>query len=65
MRHRNGWGSLLFTTNKGIKYSPEVLAGDEVLATGILDRSLHRSHDLNLQGRRYRLKDLEHLGNQR
>jgi hypothetical protein len=32
----------LTTTNKGIKEWPEILAGDEVLAT-ILDRLLHNS----------------------
>ncbi len=59
--HRYGRGSLLITTNKGIKDWPEVLAGDEVLATAILDRLLHRSHVLNIKGRSYRLRDLDHL----
>lgn len=63
--HRYGRGSLLITTNKGIKDWPEVLAGDEVLATAILDRLLHRSHVLNIKGRSYRLRDLEHLVGQR
>lgn len=36
-----------------------ILAGDEVLATAILDRLLHRSHVLNIKGRSYRLRDLE------
>ena len=40
---------------------PEVLAGDEVLATAILDRLLHRSQVLNIKGRSYRLRDLEHV----
>ena len=43
-------GSILITTNKGIRDWPELLAGDEVLATAILDRLLHRSHVLNLAG---------------
>lgn len=38
---------------------PEVLAGDEILATAILDRLLHRSHVLDILGRSYRLRDLE------
>ena len=37
----------------------ELLAGDEVLATAILDRLLHRAHVLNIRGRSYRLRDLE------
>ena len=58
--YRYGRSSILITTNKGIKDWPEVLAGDEVLATAILDRLLHRSHVLNIKGRSYRLRDLEH-----
>jgi len=57
--YRYGRGSILITTNKGIRDWPEVLAGDEVLATAILDRLLHRSHVLNISGRSYRLRDLE------
>ena len=37
----------------------ELLAGDEVLATAILDRLLHKAHVLNIKGRSYRLRDLE------
>lgn len=58
--HRYGRGSILITTNKGIKDWPEILAGDEVLATAILDRLLHKSHVLNIKGRSYRLRELEH-----
>lgn len=57
--HRYQRGSILITTNKGIKDWPEILAGDEVLATAILDRLLHNSHVLNVKGRSYRLRDLE------
>jgi DNA replication protein DnaC len=57
--HRYQRGSILITTNKGIRDWPEVLAGDEVLTTAILDRLLHRSHVLDIKGRSYRLRDLE------
>ena len=57
--YRYGRGSILITSNKGIRDWPEVLAGDEVLATAILDRLLHKSHVLNIKGRSYRLRDLE------
>lgn len=57
--HRYGRGSTLITTNKGIREWPELFAGDEVLATAILDRLLHRSQVLNIAGRSYRLRDLE------
>ena len=63
VRHRRApsfeCGSILIATNKGIRDWPELLAGDEVLATAILDRLLHRSHVLNVKGRSYRLRDLE------
>ncbi len=59
--YRYGRGSILITTNKGISEWPEVLAGDEVLATAILDRLLHRSHVLNITGRSYRLRELERV----
>jgi len=57
--HRYQRGSILITTNKGVKDWPEVLAGDEVLATAILDRLLHNSHVLDIKGRSYRLRELE------
>jgi DNA replication protein DnaC len=57
--YRYGRGSLLITTNKGIRDWPEVLAGDEILATAILDRLLHHSHVINIKGRSYRLRELE------
>jgi len=59
--YRYGRGSILITTNKGISEWPEVLAGDEVLTTAILDRLLHRSHVLNITGRSYRLRELERV----
>ncbi|MBL8892249.1 MAG: ATP-binding protein [Planctomycetaceae bacterium] len=52
-------GSTIITTNKGIASWPGVLAGDDVLAGAILDRLLHSATVLNIQGRSYRLKDLE------
>ena len=59
--YRYGRGSILITTNKGIRDWPEVLAGDEILATAILDRLLHHSHVLNIKGRSYRLRELERM----
>lgn len=52
-------GAICITTNKGIKDWPETFAGDEVLATAVLDRLLHASHVLNVKGRSYRLRELE------
>jgi DNA replication protein DnaC len=64
--YRYARGSILITTNKSVRDWTELLAGDEVLATAILDRLLHKAHVLNIKGRSYRLRDLEQsLGVQR
>lgn len=64
--YRYGRGAILITTNKSVRDWTELLAGDEVLATAILDRLLHKAHVLNIKGRSYRLRDLEQsLGMQR
>lgn len=59
VNYRYQRGSIAITTNKSITAWPEVLAGDEVLAGAILDRLLHSATVLNIQGRSFRLKDLE------
>lgn len=46
--HRYQKGSTLITTNKGVRDWPDILVSDEVLATEILDRLLHRSHVLDV-----------------
>lgn len=57
--HRYGKGSMCVTSNKSIGEWPKMLAGDDDLASAILDRLLHRSCVLNITGRSYRLKELE------
>jgi len=59
VNYRYQRGSIALTTNKGIASWPEVLGGDEVLAGAILDRLLHSATVLNIQGRSYRLRDME------
>jgi len=51
--------SIAITTNQGIAQWPSILADDEVLAGAILDRLLHNATVLNIQGRSYRLKELD------
>ncbi|HWM67437.1 MAG TPA: ATP-binding protein [Steroidobacteraceae bacterium] len=64
--YRYGRGAFLITTNKSVREWTELLAGDEVLATAVLDRLLHRANVLNIKGRSYRLRDLEQaLGSQK
>lgn len=52
-------GSTVITSNKGIRDWPDMLAGDEVLATAILDRLLHHCHVVQIDGRSFRMKEIE------
>lgn len=54
-------GSLLITTNQLVTQWGSVF-GDEVLAAAILDRLLHHSHTLMIQGDSYRLKQKRKAG---
>lgn len=49
------------TTNKHVRDWPEVLAGDEILTTAILDRLLHNVHIVHIDGRSYRRRELDKL----
>jgi DNA replication protein DnaC len=53
--------SLLITTNQIVTQWGSVF-GDEVLAAAILDRLLHHSHTLMIQGDSYRLKQKKKAG---
>ena len=50
------------TTNKSIRDWTELLAGDEVLATAILDRLLHHSHVVTIRGESYELRKKRRSG---
>lgn len=52
-------GATIITSNKSISQWPEMLAGDEILATAILDRLLHHCHVVNIDGRSFRLREME------
>lgn len=52
-------GSTIITSNKSVREWPDLLAGDEVLATAILDRLLHHCHRVHIDGRSYRLRELD------
>ncbi len=51
--------STIITSNKSIRDWPEMLAGDEVLTTAILDRLLHHCHVVHVDGSSYRLWEME------
>ena len=54
-------GSMLITTNQLVTQWGTVF-GDEVLAAAILDRLLHHSHTLMIQGESYRLRQKKKAG---
>ena len=54
-------GSLLITTNQLVTQWGAVF-GDDVLAAAILDRLLHHSHTLMIQGESYRLRQKKKAG---
>ena len=54
-------GSIILTSNKHVRDWPEIFAGDEILTTAILDRLLHHVHILHVDGRSYRLRELDGL----
>ena len=53
--------SIVLTSNKHVRDWPEIFAGDEVLTTAILDRLLHHCHVVHIDGRSYRLRELDGL----
>ncbi len=57
--YRYGRGAMCITSNKAISAWTEMLAGDEVITSAVLDRLLHLSCVLNIKGRSYRLRELE------
>lgn len=54
-------GSILITTNQSVSQWGTVF-GDDVLASAILDRLLHHSHTLLIQGESYRLRQKKRAG---
>jgi DNA replication protein DnaC len=58
INHRYERASTIITSNKSIREWPAMLAGDEALATAILDRLLHHCHVLAIDGQSYRLRQL-------
>lgn len=55
-------GSIIITSNLSFTKFKEVLNNDEALTTAILDRLIHHSHILNIQGESYRLKQKREAG---
>jgi DNA replication protein DnaC len=51
--------STIITSNKSIREWPEMIAGDEMLATVILDRLLHHCHVVQIDGRSFQLREVQ------
>ena len=54
-------GSIILTSNEHVRDWPEIFAGDEILTTAILDRLLHHVHIIDIDGRSYRLREIDGL----
>ena len=50
-------GAIVLRSNKAFSAWGEVFAGDAVMASAALDRSLHRCTVVNIRGESYRLKE--------
>lgn len=55
-------GSVIVTSNLVFSQWAGVFANDKVVTTAILDRLLHHSHIINIQGDSYRLKEKKEAG---
>ena len=54
--------SIMITSNLTFTKWKEILNNDEALTTAILDRLIHHSHIINIQGESYRLKQKKKEG---
>ena len=50
-------GSIIMTTNKSFKTWPSIFNNDSTVTSAILDRLLHHSEAITIQGKSYRMKD--------
>jgi len=56
--------STIITSNTAIREWPEKIAGDELLATVILDRLLPHCHVVQIDGRSFQLFEVQTMGNE-
>jgi DNA replication protein DnaC len=55
--HRYEQGSLIITTNRAYKDWPEIFNNDSTLTSALLDRLLHHTETVVIQGKSYRMKE--------
>ena len=51
-------GSLIITTNRAYKHWPEIFYNDATLTSALLDRLLHHTETVVIEGKSYRMKDV-------
>ena len=51
-------GSLIITTNRVFKDWPEIFNNDATLVSALLDRLLHHTETIVIEGQSYRMKDV-------
>ena len=51
-------GSLIITTNRAFKDWPEIFNNDSTLTAALLDRLLHHTETVVIEGKSYRMKDI-------
>ena len=55
--HRYEQGSLIITTNRAFKDWPEIFNNDSTLTSGLLDRLLHHTETVVIEGKSYRMRE--------
>ena len=56
--HRYEQGALIITTNRSFKNWPEIFNNDSTLTSALLDRLLHHTETIVIEGKSYRMKDI-------
>jgi DNA replication protein DnaC len=50
-------GSIVLTTNKVFKHWPSIFCNDATLTSALLDRIVHHSQTIVIEGKSFRMKD--------
>ena len=50
-------GAVILTTNKAFKHWPSIFNNDSTLTSALLDRVVHHSEVIVIEGKSYRMKD--------
>ena len=57
LSHRYEHGATVITSNRVYKKWPEIFNNDSTLTSALLDRLLHHSETVVIEGKSYRMKD--------